>query len=262
MFSCQKFIVLAIAACLFSPLIVLADDSGQDDLDKAVQYKLKAKTITDLGEVIRLAESALQKGLDESNTVFAKQLLASSLVQRGTVVASIILKTTPPDPRWAQFRQIALADLDKAVKLAPNQPQTLFLIAQLNLLPKGNEKRAKEALEQTISLTDDDPRLRAKALVLRASMEKELEKRLPDLNEAVRLAPMDAANFHARGRVLAELGKFKESLDDLNKAIELNGNNVPTYNDKAKVLTRMKKYEEALAALDQSQKLAPNSIEP
>ncbi|MGA2797840.1 MAG: tetratricopeptide repeat protein [Thermoguttaceae bacterium] len=261
-FNYKKIFTVLIIAAAFSAATVRAADNGQEDLDKATELKLSATTVTDWGEVIRLTESALEKGLDKSNTEFANKLLASTLVQRATVVTATIQKINRSDQRWENFRLFALSDLEKSIKLEPKQPQALILIAQLNGLPGGDEKRAKEAVSQAVELTADDPQLRSKAFVLRAEMEKDPEKRLPDLNEAVRLAPNDANVIRARGIVLAGLEKYDEALSDLNKAIELDSENPGTYELKSLVLTAMKKYDEALAALDQAQKLAPNSSEP
>ncbi len=120
-----------------------AANEGQDDLDHATQAKLNARTRTDLGEVIRLAESALKKGLDEGNTQFAKELLASTCIQRGTSSASEILRL-PPDPNWREIRRVALEDLERGLAIDSNQPQALLLVAQLNLLPAGDAKRAAQ----------------------------------------------------------------------------------------------------------------------
>ena len=261
-FSYRKLFSVAIMALAFIASSARAGDDGQEDLDKATEAKLTANNLTDWGEVIRLAESALEKGLDKSNTEFANKLLASTLVQRATVVAATIQKIFPADQRWANFRQFALADLEKSLKLEPKQPQALILVAQLNLLPDGDEKRAKEAVNQAVELSADDAQLRSKALELRADMEKDPEKRLPDLNEAARFAPNDANIFRARGIVLLVLEKYDEALTDLNKAIELESENPGNYEIKSLILARMKKYDEALTALDRAQKLAPNSSEP
>ena len=69
----------------------LAEGEGQADLDRATELKLAAKNIDDLTEVLRLLDSALDKGLDEEHTQFANSLLASTLIQRGSVVAKVIL---------------------------------------------------------------------------------------------------------------------------------------------------------------------------
>ena len=69
---------------------------------------------------------------------------------------------------FRQKRQFALSDLEKAVKLDPKQPEAYLLIAQLNLLPGGEIKRAREAIDQALALGFDEPAARAKALLLRA----------------------------------------------------------------------------------------------
>lgn len=261
-FQSKRIFTFIVLAATFTAAAAQAANEGQEDLDKATEAKLSATTLTDLGEVIRLTESAIQKGLDEHNTEFANKLLASTLVQRATAVTATIFKSSPPDQRWPQFRQFALSDLEKAIKLDGEQPQALILIAQLNLLPEGDEKRAKEAIDKAVDYSKDDSQIRAKALVLRAGMEENLEKRLPDLNEAVRLTPNDADTIRSRGLVLADLEKYDEALVDLDKAIELDPESAATYEAKSLVLTRMKKYDEALATLDKAQKLVPNSIAP
>ncbi len=124
-FNYKKIFTVLIIAAAFSAAAVRAANDGQEDLDKATELKLSATTVTDWGEVIRLTESALEKGLDKSNTEFANKLLASTLVQRATVVTATIQKIFPSDQRWPNFRQFALSDLEKSIKLEPKQPQAL-----------------------------------------------------------------------------------------------------------------------------------------
>ncbi len=69
------------------PVLAHAENEGQADLDKATQQKLGAQTSGDLADVIQLCESALKKGLDKGNTAFANDLMASALVQRGSLTA-------------------------------------------------------------------------------------------------------------------------------------------------------------------------------
>ncbi len=151
-------VLLAVA---FAAGRIFAAGNGQDDLDKAEEARITATTVADLGEVIRLAESALQKGLDQTNAEFAKRLLASTLFQRAQVVAEHIRNVTTLD-ELRQQRQVALADLDKAVKLDPKQPDAYLLIARLNMLPGGAVKEAREALDKALGLGIDDPADRAR----------------------------------------------------------------------------------------------------
>jgi tetratricopeptide (TPR) repeat protein len=239
-----------------------ADSPGQDDLDKATESKIKARTLRDLGGVIKLCESAQQKGLDKQGQDFAKQLLASTLIQRGLIVARQVFEDPTPDPDWPRFRDFALADLERAVTLDSKQAEALLFIARLHLLPGGKPKRAREALDQAVAVGDATPDVRAKALILRAGMVEDPKRRRADLDEAVRTAPGDPSTFLTRGLFLADLGEFDRSLADLQKAIELKPKHAAAYEAKAMVLAKQKKYDQALVDLDKAHELEPNSVYP
>src|SRR3954453_16220314 len=110
----------ALRFCLCSLLVsalvtpVLADNEGQDDLDKATQLKVAAENLEDLGEVIDHVDTAIEKGLDKENTKYAQQLLMASLLQRGQLFASAVFNVSAQDSqrgvRMMQFRQFALSD--------------------------------------------------------------------------------------------------------------------------------------------------------
>ena len=83
LFYNRKIFTAVFLAVIFLATAVRAGNEGQEDLDKATEAKLSATTLTDLGEVISLTESALKKGLDKSNTEFANKLLVSALGATG-----------------------------------------------------------------------------------------------------------------------------------------------------------------------------------
>lgn len=250
-----------LAACLWTG-DALAGNEGQAELDKATEAKLNVRTFSDLGEVIRLCEDALAKGLDKDNTALAKELLVSTRIERAKVAAKRILESSPPDPNWRQFRQFALEDLEKAGKLNPQQPEALFLTAQLNMLPGGDEKLAAKSLDDAIRLSENEPLLRAQALMLRSGMQKNLDKKLADLSEAIRAAPGNAAALRERASVYAEQDKLDLALADLKAAVDLAPENVPVFEDQAIILARLKKYDEALEVIEKAHKLAPKSAGP
>ena len=240
----------------------LAANEGQDDLDKATEAKLGANSLADLDEVIRLAESALKKGLDEGNTQFANGLLSSTLAQRGTVRAALTARTAATNPRFDELRKAALEDLERAVKLDAKQAQAWLFIAQLHRLPGGDAKRSNQALDEAVKAAGDDPETKAKILLTRATITDDEQQKLADLNEAIRLAPSDAVALRTRGLLKADQGKYEEALADLDKAIELDADHTPTYEAKAIVLTRLKRFDEAIRALEALQKLQPDAIAP
>ena len=247
---------------------VWAANEGQEDLDKAADVKLNAVTISDLSEVIRLSESALKKGLDKANVDFANKLLASTLLQRARETTKHLQADVGSADSFRQKREFAVSDLEKAVKLAPKQAEAYLLIAQLNLvaqlngLPGGDVKQARAAVDKALELGLDEPPAHAKALLLRADLEEQPEKKMADLNEAVRLAPGDAAAIRARGLLEADLNQLEAALADLKKAIELAPDDGPSYEAEAIVLARLKKYDQALAALDKARQLNPDSVMP
>src|SRR3954468_10241008 len=77
----------------------VAENQGQEDLDKATQLKVTAESLDDLGEVIDHAATALEKGLDKENKKFAQQLLVSSLLQRGQLFAGAVFNVSMQDPQ-------------------------------------------------------------------------------------------------------------------------------------------------------------------
>lgn len=240
-----------------------AKNEGQEDLDKATEAKLTVKTVTDLAEVIRLCDSAIKKGLDEDNTVFAKRLLASSLIQRGEFITKSIFDTNAsPDAHWPQYRRLALEDLERAVKLDPSQPEAYYRIAQLNLLPGGKEKRVQEAIAEAVKLSPKDGPLRARIFTFRSTLEKDPKQRLADLEEAVRAAPNDLNALRARAMAYADLDKLEQALADLDAALKLDSDHAPTYEAKAMILARLKRYDEAVAAADQARQVDPKALAP
>ena len=165
------------------------------------------------------------------------------------------------DERWKSSRSEALADLEKGVKLSPKQPQAFFEIARLNLLPGGDSKKAREALDKTIALADDDAALRAEALVRRAALQDSPAQRLADLDQAVRTLPGNVAILRTRGLVLAEAERWNDALADFDQAIAADPKQVSAYQLKALVLLKLKKTAEALAVLEKAHAVAPGNIE-
>jgi tetratricopeptide (TPR) repeat protein len=123
-------------------------------------------------------------------------------------------------------------------------------------------KRAAKALELAIRCAKEDPLLQAQALMLRAGLQKDPDKKLADLNEAVRVAPGDVAFLRARASVYSQAEKFPEALADLDSALKFEPKHAPTLEAKAMVLGKMKKFDEALALIDRVQKLDPKSVSP
>lgn len=234
--------------------LALAENEGQAELDQAIDAKLSAETIDDLSQMISLAQKALEKGLDKDNTAFAQKLLASAYVQRGGAMADAIFHSNAKEPGWLEqmqrVRLSALADLEEAVQLEPNQAEALYWIGRLHLLPSGDRDRAKEVLDSALKVAGIDNEFRAKVHVARAALFEDRDARLAELSEAVRAAPSDAEYVRNRGLAYAEAGKLAEAVADLEKAIELDPEAASSYEALSLVHATSKDYDRAVEALD------------
>ncbi len=253
---------LALLLTLLSPGLLRAENEGLDELDQATEAKLSARSVEDLDRVVDLLDQSLEKGLDEGNTEFANQLLAATLIQRGSVRAEVALRLGTESRQFEELRQQAAADLKRGTDLDPEQPDALYDLARLNFLPGGDRDLAAAAVKKALEFDFDDPALRAKLLSFRAVLEEEPEQKAAALDEALRLAPDEASALRMRGLLRADMDQDEEALADLNRAIELEPGHVPTYEAKAALLSKMERYDEAIVALDKAQELQPQSIGP
>ena len=254
---------LVLVAALFAGRLAKADSPGQADLDRATQLQLTVQTLEDLNKVISLCESAEKAGLDKENTAFAHEMLAAALVHRGIARSKHLLDAREVMPADAvKLRDLALADLEKGVKLSPQQPEALLFIAQLNCLPGGDQKRALAALGETIRAADAAPDVRAQALLLRAELSEDPKQQRADLDEAVRAAPKEARVLMARGLFLENQGEADAAIADLDKVIALEPQHAVAYDTKVRLLAKQGKFDQALALLEKLRKLDSSDAHP
>jgi tetratricopeptide (TPR) repeat protein len=244
-----------------APSAEAKSQDGRADLDKAVELKLSARTFTDLGEVIRLCEEALKKGLASEDAEFARHLLAATRIQRGMMIGQTLLSGLTVDRNWPAFRTLALEDLEKGLATEPDQPEAWLLVGRLQSLPGGDRQKALDAATKTIELSGDNPRLLSQALLLRADLVEDKEKALVDLNKVIELMPDDPEPLRLRGQTRLQMDKFEEALADFDAALKIEPNHIPTLESKIDALLELKRFEDALKICDEIEKLAPSSSE-
>jgi tetratricopeptide (TPR) repeat protein len=242
-----------------TPSVEAKSQDGRADLDKAVELKLSARTFTDLGEVIRLCEEALKKGLAAEDAEFAQHLLAATRIQRGMMIGRTLLNGLTVDRNWPAFRTLALEDLEKGLASEPDQPEAWLLVSRLQSLPGGDRQKALDAATKTIELSGDNPRLLSQALLLRADLVEDKEKALADLNKVIELMPGDPEPLRLRGQTRLQMDKFEEALADFDAALKIEANHIPTLESKIDALLELKRFEDALKVCDEIEKLAPSS---
>jgi tetratricopeptide (TPR) repeat protein len=244
----------------------LAENEGQDDLDKATQLKVAAESPDDLAEVIDHLDAALDKGLDKDNEELANQMLISTLMQRGTMYATAVFNLPVQDPqrgmRLMQFRSWALTDLQRALELDDKLAEANLVIGKLQSLPLGDNTAARRALTKVIKAEEATPEQKAEAYALRSAVQKDEAKQLEDLDAAVEQSPKKPEYLRVRGQYLYSKQKYNEALADIDKAIELESDHAATLELRGLILLGLEKYDEAVASFDAAGKLEPSSALP
>ncbi|HUY93147.1 MAG TPA: tetratricopeptide repeat protein [Pirellulales bacterium] len=246
-----------------------AEDAGQEDLDKAIETKLSAESFRELGAVAELCQSALAKGLSKENAAFAKQLLASTLYKRAEFVSEPIVEGRNVDNQGIQRWQLAVSELQEALKANPDLAPAQLLMGKLQLMPLGNAKLAKAALDQAVKLLKEEPAERfgrqlelAEALRLRASAQSEKDKKLADLNQSIELASDNPQTLRDRGNVYIALNKPQEALADFAAAIKLDPDDAAAHEAAGLAYAMLEKWDEARASLTKAAELDPDSPVP
>jgi tetratricopeptide (TPR) repeat protein len=248
-------------ACAASPA-AFAQNAGQAELDQATDLQLTAETLGELERVVKLAESALEKGLDAGQQTFAKQLLSATLYQHASRSASAIFEQTPPNPRWPAIRQSALKSLEKAKRYDATLPDVYLLEARLQAeLPQGDSKAAHAALDEAIKLlkAKDELKQLAKAYILRGKLNEEQDRKLADFESAVKADPTNTDALQARAFLYLQMGENEKAEAELLKLVEQEPDNPGLMAALAEALTDLKKYDEALKYCEDVIKRAPRS---
>lgn len=238
-----------------------AENEGQADLDKATELQLTAETLGDLEKVIELGESALKKGLDKDQAQLAKQILAATSYQWANRSAAAIFEQTPPSPRWPTIRTAALRYLQRAKVHDPSLPDIFVLEAKLQILPGGDAKAAADAIDEAVKLlkAKDDNKQLAQALLLRAALTDDNEKKLADYDAAIKADPESTEAWQGRALLYIERGESEKAVADLTKLVEKEAGNPLVVGALAEALTNLKKYDEAIKYCDKVIQLAPKS---
>jgi tetratricopeptide (TPR) repeat protein len=235
---------------------VLAENEGQEDLDKATALQLKVKSLTDLEKVAALCESAMSKGLDEGNKQFATQLLTSSLYEHAVRLSDAIFDVNKifvrkqPHEQWPLVRNLAVEDLEKSTKIDEKQPAAHLLLARLYALPGGDSKKALAAAEKAVEHSKDDADKLAMALVVRGSLQGDAEKQIADYDAAVKASPEHAEARRARGMYHLLKKDYDKATADFSKVLEQNPADNDVIAELAESLTAEKKYDDAIKQVE------------
>ncbi|GHT35161.1 hypothetical protein FACS189427_03860 [Planctomycetales bacterium] len=236
-----------------------SEDPGLPFLEQALEEKLKATDVRDLGRVIALAQRARKEGLTKQNLQFCDELIASEQLHRGLTISEPLTEKPPEQlgANWQIIRNRTLNDLESAVKVLKDQPLALLRIVQLNLLPEGNAKRAAEVLAQLEPLAKNDPEVFPQVQLLKLMTEKDPAKREKIIEDAVKENPNPRLLFLLAKSQIGQK-EFEKAAKTLKKVLELEPDSVQALFGLYEILNETGENEEALKVLSMLEDNAPN----
>lgn len=257
---CQA--VLLGLALLAGQSAAAAENDGQADLERAIDIQLTAYTQAELDKVIDLCQSALDKGLEQGDEAFCRQLLVSSLLQRAETIAGLLSDEPNRRQRMTAACQAALKDVERAIEIDPKQPAAKLILAKLQIVPGGDREKARRALDEAIRLAADDDEVMVEAVRLRAGMHDQLEDGLKDLSKAIELAPKNGELRRMRGEIYLRRNKADQALADFDAAIKLDEHDMASHAARGMALLALKRYKEARDSFDRVAKRMPGELAP
>ena len=152
-------------------------------------------------------------------------------------------------------RSAALADLDKAERLAPGDAGPVVSRSRL-LFDQGKEKGASEELARALKLNPDYPRA-----LYQAMRQAESTGNIPGCLEygtrALKISPQDTRIFAMRARCLAESGRAKDMEADIRKIEEIGPWAAVVLDDMALAFLVLERPGEAAAAARRAIQMDP-----
>jgi tetratricopeptide (TPR) repeat protein len=238
--------------------VFAAEEDGAALLDKATEIKLSADDLSDLNQVIELAQDAIDAGLDEGNKPFAEELLASTLSQRAELVCEELFERPVTPGRARILLQMALSDLERTTALNADQPEAQYLLGRL-YAHLGKADKGLKALNEAIRLAEHDPLAKSKALLIRASLQEEPAQRLADYDEAAKLTPGDASVLRFRGMHHMTQNAIDLAIADFNAAIEIAPKDPDTYEARGMAEAMDNRLDAAFESFNKTIELRPES---
>ncbi|MEL6130898.1 MAG: tetratricopeptide repeat protein [Cyanobacteria bacterium J06627_3] len=162
----------------------------------------------------------------------------------------------------AQFQQYdeALARIQLAAQLAPQDPQILTLLGSLHL-QVGDSAAAVAALENAKSINSDDPVIWFSLGSAYFSEAKYLQA-ANALEKGVSLEPGNSGAHFDLGNAYYKLNRYEKAIDQYETAVSYNEQFWPAINNIGLVLYEMGKLEPAIEQWERSLEVADEEPEP
>jgi tetratricopeptide (TPR) repeat protein len=150
----------------------------------------------------------------------------------------------------------ALADLDRAVAISPNEASAYLLRAQLRLLRKEYDESLADLDESLRCMPENVAVIRLHQGTVRVEM-GQYDVAIELLTEALERGGHWAVARCQRGFAYLRRGDFQEAIADCDEAIRLSPNDPVPYNNRGVVFTKLGEYARAMTDLQTAQRLNP-----
>lgn len=237
-------------------------NAGQDDLDAAMELKTTAKDIEKNTKVIELIEKAIIKGLPKEDLPLAKELLASSALERAKIQLQEMIKSPVSDTMARRVQRLVLSDLELAVKNDATLGEAYLLMAQVSM--RTDAEKAKTSLDKAIEQLGHDTDKRGIAYAQRAQLKKDADAKLADLKLALEDLPSSSVQSIEVQRQMFELLIGKGRFDDVYELgaslMKENKKNPLAVQATIAALSKLDRNDEAIKILDERIEAEPGNL--
>jgi len=250
-------------------IVVPKSYDGDADFEEACRLRLNVESVDTLKEIITLAKSAVEKGLDKADMEAAKKLIAASFMQKTQEVA----RTLTPGMSASRKNKLLndlLGDLGEAIEFDPLLADAYLMKAELHARrkePDAARDVANEGISELAAFVDSklaEPDMKVKLsrlLMIRAGLQSERDEAVSDLKRSIQYDPNNQAGILVLRESLVQNKREVEALEFFQKLLESNAENELVIQNTAELLASDKdRIKDALELLSAKIKILPNSI--
>lgn len=224
-------------------------NAGQDDLDAAIDLKVGANNIEKSSKIIELIEKAIEKGLPSQDISLAKELLASSALERAKLQLQEMIKGRySNDTMLRRVQRLVLSDLELAIKNDATLGEAYLLTAKLTVGTDAN--KAKASLDKAIEQLGHEREKRGEAYALRSLLQKEDADKLDDIKQALKDLPSSVEVQRRMFALLIDKEKFEELLQAGKSLLHEDKKNPVAIQATITALLKLDRQDEAVELLD------------
>jgi tetratricopeptide (TPR) repeat protein len=241
---------------------------GDDDFNEACRLRINVDSVDTLKEIITLAKSGLEKGLDKVDTEAAKKLIASSYLQK----TQEGIRAVTPNLSRAKVSKLLndfVDDLGEAIKYDPLMADAYLMKAELHARRREvaiATEVANEGIKALVPHVDSklaEPETKqklGKLFYMRAGLQPETDDGINDLKRSIEYDPNNQAAIAVLTESLVREERGEDALEFFKRLLIANSENETIIQNTAQLMASdPERMDEALELLNNKIKILPNS---